>query len=416
MKKYALCVLVLLALPALATISNVQSNAKWTCSGSGSSITCFVTLTTQPTTTGNLIVVWTFWQSSSTYTASVSDNTTPPNTFYSAVGPTLQSAASTPTSAQIFYAKKIQGSGTGNDTVTVTFTSSAMSPTISSAGVVVVEYSGADQSYPLDSTSAGYSYSASGLLDSGTAVPANANLLVFGGGKWDGGSLVAGGGFTAIQASGGGITEQMIVSGNNTLQRATAIPNPTGNPPSSTGNWLMQMAVFRDASWTVTGAWSPIRVGSTRYPEQFPGATADVQIANAMADLPAAGGVVDATGYGCTSQTLAAQLVIGTPTKMVKFRYNPCTVFHFHYTGSNTTDGVVVDNGSDIEAAGVNFGRNLTFNSASWVVDSSTGLRCEFGPAHRDGSQQGMSIVGVTTGAVNGTLAGVFSVSKVSAR
>jgi len=68
------------------------------------------------------------------------------------VGPTLQSAASTPTNAQIFYAANIIGSGVGhNDTVTVTFTcvSSCTSPSITAGGIVAVEYSGLDTMYPL---------------------------------------------------------------------------------------------------------------------------------------------------------------------------------------------------------------------------------------------------------------------------
>ena len=111
MKKWILCLILLLALPALATITNVQSNAKWTCSGSGASITCTVALAT--TTNGNLLAVWTFWQSTFPYTASVLDSNSL-NTFPSAVGPTLQSASNA--SAQIFYAKSIHpSSGSAHD-------------------------------------------------------------------------------------------------------------------------------------------------------------------------------------------------------------------------------------------------------------------------------------------------------------
>ena len=50
--------------------------------------------TTSMTTTHNLIAVWTFWQSASTYTAAVSDQAgNGVNGFFpGAVGPTLQSA------------------------------------------------------------------------------------------------------------------------------------------------------------------------------------------------------------------------------------------------------------------------------------------------------------------------------------
>jgi hypothetical protein len=161
-KKCILCVILVLAVPAFATIANVQSNAKWTCTGTGGSITCQVTLTTQPTVTGHLLAVWTFWQSTSPYTASVSDSQNngvfngTSFVYPSAVGPTLQSASNT--GGQIFYAANITGSGSGNDKVTVTFTCTSTpticaSATIPSAGVVAVEYSGLDQNNPLDSVS-----------------------------------------------------------------------------------------------------------------------------------------------------------------------------------------------------------------------------------------------------------------------
>jgi len=167
------------------------------------------------------------------------------------------------------------------DTITVTFSGSAGV----SSGCVVAEFSGADTQYPLDSVSAGYSTSGNptGLLDSGTVAPANANLLVFGGGTTDytGSSVGAGTGFTAVQSNVGSITEQMIVSGNNTLQRATAgYPSP---PP--TGHWVMQMAIFRDASWTVFGGWSPIRADQVQHTDQFPGTTPTLQIQGALASV-----------------------------------------------------------------------------------------------------------------------------------
>jgi hypothetical protein len=256
MKSAALSSILLLSLQAFATISAVQSNANWTCSGT----TC---ISPNFTPTGNnLIVVWTFWQASSgAFTASVSDNPLN-NTFYQAVGPTLQSNAGTPTTAQIFYAKKINGGSP--DTVKVTFTGSG---SVTAAGVVVVEYSGADQSNPLDSVSAGYSTTGTptNLLDSGNVAPANSNLLVFGAGFADQNlTTTAGSGFTKHQANNGtwgtGLVEDnsSAISGNNVLQRATACIGSVASCPGTTaGNWLMQMAVFRDASWTVAShSWS----------------------------------------------------------------------------------------------------------------------------------------------------------------
>jgi len=116
-KKSALSFVLLLTSPAFAQIMDVQKNSNFACTSSP----CTVTLNTQPTATHNLIAVWTFWQSASTRTATVTDSPGG-NPFVSAVGPTLQSASSTPITAQIFYAKNIQGSGIGhNDQIIVTF-------------------------------------------------------------------------------------------------------------------------------------------------------------------------------------------------------------------------------------------------------------------------------------------------------
>ena len=171
MKTCPFCLILILATPALAAINQVQSKANW----SGGATSCAVQFNFG-TTTNNLVVVWTLWTSTSAL-ASVSDNTAL-DVFASAVGPTLQSASNT--SAQIFYAKNIHGT---TNPITVSFSGGSATST----GCVAVEYSGADLNYPLDSASAGYStaLNPTGLLDSGTVAPANANLLLFGGGTTD---------------------------------------------------------------------------------------------------------------------------------------------------------------------------------------------------------------------------------------
>jgi len=58
-KKYALCVVLLITLPASAGISWVQTQKAWNCTlmGSGATITCQV-ITGTHTTTNNLLAVW----------------------------------------------------------------------------------------------------------------------------------------------------------------------------------------------------------------------------------------------------------------------------------------------------------------------------------------------------------------------
>jgi hypothetical protein len=239
--KFFLSAVLLLATPAFATITKIQSNATWATTNTTS---CTVTLSN--TSLNNLLVVWATWSPSSVSVSNVQDSNNPQ--FPSAVGPTVQSASNT--AAQILYQNNIRPTS-GTDTVKVTFSGG----TATTASCVAVEYSGADLNYPLDSVSGGYSTSgnATSLLHSGTVAPANSNLLVFGGGTTDTGTASAlSPPWTTIQNHSGSVTEQMIVTGNNALQRATA-------SSTSTGNWVMQMAVFPgrllDRRWRMeTGA------------------------------------------------------------------------------------------------------------------------------------------------------------------
>jgi hypothetical protein len=261
-KNFALGLFLLCAISTFAQISQWQPPVSlWNTAPSSSCAKQFTT-TSQAK---DLFVVWTFWTSSTQITASVADSSTYHNTFYSAVGPTIQPASGTPIYSQIFYAKSIH-LGTGNDTIQVTYSGPA-----SISGCVFVEYQGADTMFPLDSVSAGYSPSGSptNLMDSGTVSPANANLLVFAGGTSDSGTAVAGTNLSGIQNNGGSIVEENTnpISGNGALQRATA-----SITIATTGNWLMQMAVFRDASSTVSGGWSPTRLPQYVNAAQYPGA------------------------------------------------------------------------------------------------------------------------------------------------
>jgi hypothetical protein len=217
----------------------------------------------------------------------VADSPSFGNNFVSAVGPTLQ--VNSNTAAQIFYVKSLLSPGTGLDKLTVTYSLNGTATNANSSGCVFVEYQGADPNNPLDSVSAGYGYAKGSLYDSGTAAPSNANLLVFGGGTSDatiGGTINAEPGFSPIVTNGNSITEQFIntSSPNSTLQRAQA--TLTGVPAG--GNWLMQMAIFRDASWTVGGGWSPARPPQIVNAAQYPGSDPCAQaVAAEMGNLGA---------------------------------------------------------------------------------------------------------------------------------
>jgi hypothetical protein len=291
-----------------------------------------------------LIAVWTTWQSSVTLTATVADGF---GNYASAVGPTQQptQASGVPANAQIFYLKTT-GTGGIMDTVTVTLTGPSGTP-VPSFGMVMAEYSGLDTLNPLDSVSEAISNSGSpsGTLDSGTTSPANANLLVFGGGDSDNGSATTAVPWTTIQSNLGNITEYQILTGNNTLQRATAGLSPL----PTTGNWLMQMAVFRAASWTVAQGASPTRTHGVLYADQFPGTDIGARINNAYAACPASGChiKVPAGSYSFTTPIVLSSgpIAFGNPGRPAWLECDAGTTI-LTYTPSSGT-AVTLDYGGD---------------------------------------------------------------------
>ena len=356
--KHVLCAFLFLALPAFATISQRQSPvSQWNSSPTSS---CYASLGSGYHS-GDLIVVWTYWStgsSSNNLTASVGDALG--NSYVSAVGPTLQSASASNTAAQIFYvASTVVGSGP--ERVTVTYSGSA-----TTSGCVFVEYQGADPNYPLDSVSAGYSYAPGILMDSGAVAPANANLLIFGGGTSDSGASLVNPPWTTVQSSGGSITEQQIISGNSALWRATAA--------TPSGDWLMQMAIFRDASWTVGGGWSPVRNSQIVYADQFPGSDLGAKIQAADAALGAGIGQIWVAVSGNISEspvTLSSNhdlICVGDQTTLTmssatayiaqgsNTRIRNCT---FYSAQSGMTGEIQASSVNNVEAS------NLTFTGTS---------------------------------------------------
>jgi hypothetical protein len=311
-KNCALCVFLLCSLPAFATINQQQSPiSQW---NSGASSSCSKQFGST-SNSGDLFVVWTFWSTGSSQnqlTASVTDSSGFGKSFPSAVGPTLQVASNT--YAQIFYAKSINAVPLQKDTLTVSYFLNGVLSNATTSGCVFVEYQGADLNNPLDSVSEAVSTSGNptSTLDSGTAAPANADLLAFGAGTIDAGGAIAGSGFTAIQSHLGSITEQNIIAGNNALQRATA-----GLTSGGPGNWVMQMAVFRAATWTIAQGSSSTRFHGVLDASQFPGSDVGAQIMAAIAALPsvngAQAGTVSLSGFSGTTPTQSSTVTITSP-------------------------------------------------------------------------------------------------------
>ena len=225
-----------------------------------------------------------------------------------------------------------------------------------------------------------------------------------GAGITDNGTAYAGQLFSSILShsigSGSAIIEQNSnpISGNNVLQRATACLSMIVPCPATTvGNWVMQMAVFRDASWTVSGGWSPARPAQVRYADQFPGSTADAQIANAIADLGATGGIVETSGLGPT-QTWTSAPFIGanssgalvtvklcstTVTSSVQI-HQPANV-KVHGCGKDTTiiTFTGLSNTQDLWTVLFSSNTNTFANLSGVTIDG--GAACSGGPCGQDG-------------------------------
>jgi hypothetical protein len=337
-KKYALCVVLFLVLPASATISYVRSNAQW----SGGTTSCVVGLTT--TASGDMFAVWGEWQTAGGFPNTITITSATDSSgkaLLSAVGPTVQSTANM--AAQIFYLASIPA---GGDAVTLNF-----SGAVNASACVVAEYTGADPSYPLDSVSAGYSYSGSPgtALDSGSAAPANPGLVVFGAGIVD----TSGTPSTALPF----MIEQSTTTGvcafveNNGSPTPEILQHAYANCTNS-GDWLMQMAVFRAPSWTVAGGWSPTRPPDVTNATQYPGVDICAQAQNAAVAnpnatilMPISGTMacsVDPTGAASTSPITSAPAFQGK-LKLVAVggsvaQLNMDTPWVF-FNGSMTLDG-----------------------------------------------------------------------------
>jgi hypothetical protein len=134
---------------------------------------------------------------------------------------------------------------------------------------------------------------------------------------------------------------------------------------------------FHDSTTSTLGAatatsFASKTIGSVRYADQFAGATADVKINAAIADLPAKGGTVDARGFGAGDQTIAATVNVGLNSgtgKTVTLLVDRTT--NFICTITNNTPCWIRNAGSSIIASGTVANPNAGFTlSASAAVSN----------------------------------------------
>ncbi len=176
---------------------------------------------------GDLNVVVVGWNDSTATVSAVTDSKG--NAYARAVGPTIQSGLA---SQSIYYAKNIASATAGTNTVSIRFSTAAVSPDIR-----ILEYSGADPNNPVDVTAANSGSSTSS--SSGSATTTNVTDLILGA------NLVQ----TLTSGPGSGFTTRMLTSPDGDIAEDRMVTS-TGSysataPVSPSGSWIMQMVAFR---------------------------------------------------------------------------------------------------------------------------------------------------------------------------
>jgi hypothetical protein len=146
--------------------------------------------------------------------------------------PAVATYRGTGLSQAIYYARDIIGAGPGANRVTVAFDKA-----VTYADIRIMEYSGLDQTNPLDVSSS--SGGTSSQATSGSATTRFARELIIGAGMTGGVFTSAGTGFTTriITNPDADIVEDRSVTATGTYS-ATA---------NQSGTWLMQMVTFKAA-------------------------------------------------------------------------------------------------------------------------------------------------------------------------
>jgi hypothetical protein len=94
------------------------------------------------------------------------------------------------------------------------------------------------------------------------------------------------------------------------------------------GLWFFGFPAHAQRVGSTPGAASHTSINNVIYADTQPGVTADAKINACIAALPGNGGICDARGFGSTSQTIAAKVIVGTNSKTVTLRIDRTTTFH----------------------------------------------------------------------------------------
>ena len=300
-----------------------------------------------PQAAGNLNIVVVGWSDVSSTVASVTDSNS--NTYALAAGPVattvpVPGSTNPGVSQAIYYAKNIAA---GANTVTVRFNQSTAVQSIR-----ILEYSGLDIANPLDNS--GAATGSTTTSDSGSITTNSANDLIFGAGTITTAFTGGGAGFVLQNLNGfGDIAEDQIVSAAGTYHATGVL---------AAGDWVMQVAAFRQAGQTPPAFAAPTvtSVSPTSSPE-----AGDVPITVTGTNFEPGASVVFSNGGGasaggvdcvetstttitCLTPAFATGVASATVTNVDGQASAPSP---FSFTASTpfstaTTSGIILDTGS----------------------------------------------------------------------
>ena len=134
----------------------------------------------------------------------------------------------------------------------------------------------------------------------------------------------------------------------------------------------------------LTGDEAFNQVNAVVYADQQSGSTADAQIRAALAKLPTYGGIIDARGYGATTQTWAANVTLGAASgtsPKVQLLVDSSTVFNVTVTGG--VDALDICGGSMLEGWG-----NGQGSQGGFVLAATANVSALVSNCNRTGNQE----------------------------
>jgi len=347
-------------------------------------------------TAGNLNVVVVGWNDTTSSVQSVTDSH---GNTYALATPMIRG---TNLSEAIYYLKNI---ASGTNTVTATFNQAA-----AFVDMRVLEYSGLDQTSPLDVVSS--SSGSSAVANSGSATTTASNELIFGADTV----------FTGNAAPGPNFTVRIITSPDSNLAEdrivATAGSYNARATLTSSGPWVMQMATFK-APGTISNPPTVLSVSPSSGSDDG-GTNVTVTGTNFASGASVTfGGTVASNTVVVNSTTLTATTLphsAGTVTVVVTNPNGQSGSLNsgYTYTANPTITSVSpstgsVSGGTSVTITGTNFvsGATVTFGgtgATNVVFVNSTSLTATT-PAHAAG---GVNVVVTDSNNLSGTLANGF--------